>query len=248
MIDLPARSDAAKLSDEQLLEKLQGFGLEGARAELERLCEGALSAGEVALSLLDRCGSAAGEGRLDADWVWLCLLELWRRWWPERVCVEFLDDKIQAGYDALERQEAVIAATIWLDAWSDVVRLGDLTGIDSIREFDERFSMYESLFNWSQDLEDALGNAGREDPELLRARIAVCEEALRRFPDESGLMVENRRRSAGGVVLRARRDRQGRGVVRAVARGRSVLGLGLDRVGRPALLHEQPPEGPRPGR
>ncbi len=195
MIDLPARSDAAKLSDEQLLEKLQGFGLEGARAELERLCEGALSAGEVALSLLDRCGSAAGEGRLDADWVWLCLLELWRRWWPERVCVEFLDDKIQAGYDALERQEAVIAATIWLDAWSDVVRLGDLTGIDSIREFDGRFSMCQSLFNWSQDLEDALGNAGREDPEMLRARVAVCEVALRRFPDERGLMVENRRRA-----------------------------------------------------
>ena len=56
-------------------------------------------------------------------------------------------------------------------------------------------SMYQSLFNWSQDLEDALGNAGREDPEFLRARIAVCEEALRRFPEENRLMVENRRRA-----------------------------------------------------
>jgi len=55
--------------------------------------------------------------------------------------------------------------------------------------------MYQSLFNWSQDLEDALGNAGREDPEFLRARVAVCEEALRRFPDENRLMVENRRRA-----------------------------------------------------
>lgn len=55
--------------------------------------------------------------------------------------------------------------------------------------------MYQSLFNWSQDLEDALWNAGLEDRELLRARIAVCEEALRRFPDESRLMVENRRRA-----------------------------------------------------
>ena len=55
--------------------------------------------------------------------------------------------------------------------------------------------MYQSLFNWSRDLEDALWNAGREDPEFLRARIAVCEEALRRFPDEDELMVENRRRA-----------------------------------------------------
>ncbi len=175
MIDWPARSDAAKLSDEQLLEKLQGFGLEVDRAELERLCEGALSAEEVARPLLDSCRSRAGGGLPHEDWIWLCLLELWRRWWPERVCVEFLGDKIQAGYDALERQDGASVAAIWLDAWSDVVRLCDLTGIDSIREFDDRFSMYQSLFNWSQDLENALWNAGREDPELLRARIAVCE-------------------------------------------------------------------------
>lgn len=195
MIVWPTRSDAAKLSDEQLLEKLQGFGLEVDRAELERLCEGALSVEEVAGPLLARCGAGAGAGRPHEDWIWLCLLELWRRWWPERVCVEFLGDKIQAGYDALERPDAASAAAIWLDAWSDVVRLCELTGIDSIREFDDRFSMYQSLFNWSQDLEDALWNAGREDPELLRARIGVCEEALRRFPDEDELMVENRRRA-----------------------------------------------------
>ena len=176
MIDCPTRSDAATLSDEQLLEKLRGFGLEVDRAELERLCAGALSVEEVARPLLDRCGVGAREGRPHEDWIWLCLLELWRRWWPERVCVEFLGDKIQAGYDALERREATTAAAIWLDAWSDVVRLCELTGIDSIREFDDRFSMYQSLFNWSQDLEDALWNAGREDPELLRARIAVCEQ------------------------------------------------------------------------
>ncbi|MGI8412103.1 MAG: SEC-C metal-binding domain-containing protein [Solirubrobacteraceae bacterium] len=193
MIDCPMRSDAAELSDEKLLEKLQGFGLEGGRVELERLCEGALSAEEVASPLLDRCGP--GDGRPHEDWVWLCVLELWRRWWPERVCVEFLGDKIQAGYDALERREQASAAVVWLDAWADVLRLCDMTGIDSIRGFDDRFPMYQSLFNWSQDLEDALWNAGLEDRELLRVRIAVCEEALRRFPDESQLMVENRRRA-----------------------------------------------------
>jgi tetratricopeptide (TPR) repeat protein len=195
MIDGPTRSDAAKLSDEQLLQKLQELGLEVDRAELERLCEGALSVEEVVWPLLDRWGAGTGEGQPHEDWIWLCLLELWRRWWPERVCVEFLDDKIQAGYDALERRETASVAAIWLDAWSDIERLCDLAGIDSIREFDDRFSMYQSLFNWSGDLEDALWNAGREDSKFLRARIAVCEEALRRFPDEHELMVENRRRA-----------------------------------------------------
>jgi tetratricopeptide (TPR) repeat protein len=195
MIDRPMRSDAAKLSDEQLLEKLRGFGLEVDRAALERLCEGALSVEEVAWPLLDGCGVDVVDGRPDEDWIWLCLLELWRRWWPDRVCVEFLGDKIQAGYDALERREEATAAAVWLDAWSDVVQICELTGIDSIRAFDDRCPMYQSLFNWSGDLQDALWNAGREDPEFLRARIAVCEEALRRFPDEDELMVENRRRA-----------------------------------------------------
>ena len=173
MIDRPTRSDAAKLSDEQLLEKLRAFGLEVDRAELERLCEGALSAEDVAWPLLDRCTVAAGEGRPNEDWVWLCLLELWRRWWPERVCVEFLADKIQAGYDALERREEASAATVWLDAWSDVVRICELTGIDSIRQFDDRCPMYQSLFNWSQDLEDALGTPGSRIPSSC-ARGSRC--------------------------------------------------------------------------
>src|SRR3954462_818474 len=132
MIDSPTRSDAAELSDEQLLEKLQGSGAQVDRAELERLSEGALSVEEVAPALLDRCDAKVGEGRPHEDWVWLCVLELWRRWWPERGCVELLGDKLQAGYDALERREAASAAAVWLDAWSDVVRLCDLAGIDSI--------------------------------------------------------------------------------------------------------------------
>ncbi len=86
-------------------------------------------------------------------------------------------------------------AAIWLDAWSDVLRLCDAAGIRSIEEFDDRFPMTQSLYNWSQDFEMALWNAGLQDRELLLARIEVCEEALRRFPREDQLMTENRRRA-----------------------------------------------------
>jgi len=34
MVDCPTRADAAKLSDEQLLDTLRAFGLEGDRAEV----------------------------------------------------------------------------------------------------------------------------------------------------------------------------------------------------------------------
>jgi hypothetical protein len=207
MIESPTRSDAARLTDEELLEKFQGFGLEVDRAELERLCEGVLSVEEVAQPLLDRCDAGAKQGRPHEDWIWLCLLELWRRWWPERVCVEFLGDKIEAGYDALERQEAASAAANWLDAWSDVVRLCDLAGIDSIREFDGRFSMYQSLFNWSQDLEDALWNAGIEDPEFLACEDRSVRRGAPAVPKRG--RPDGREPPSGGgrVVLRTRRGR-----------------------------------------
>ena len=94
----------------------------------------------------------------------------------------------------LELNANACSAT-WLDAWSDVLRLCDATGIHSIGEFDDRFPMTQSLYNWSQDMEDALWNAGLGDREFLLARIAVCEEALRRFRDEDQLMTENRRRA-----------------------------------------------------
>ncbi len=190
----PLRSSAEQLSDEELLDKLRGFGLDVDRRSLERLCEGALSAEEVAGPLMDSCGFRDDSERMQGDWIWICLVSLWERWWPDKVCLELLDDKVQAGYRELEHDEGACAAT-WLGAWSDVLRLCDATGIRSIEGFDDRFPMTQSLYNWSQDLEDALWNGGLGDCEMLLARIAVCEEALRRFPGEDQLMTENRRRA-----------------------------------------------------
>jgi hypothetical protein len=27
-------------------------------------------------------------GGLHMDWIWICLLALWERWWPDKVCLE----------------------------------------------------------------------------------------------------------------------------------------------------------------
>jgi transposase len=53
----------------------------------------------------------------------------------------------------------------------------------------------QSLFNWIQDLESELWNAGLGDRQFLRARIAFCEEALKRFPTDDDLLIENRKRA-----------------------------------------------------
>jgi hypothetical protein len=196
----PLRSSADPLSDDELLAKLRDLGLGVDRDGVERLCAGALSAEEVARPIVDKLELSDD---MVVDWVWICLLALWARWWPDRVCLELLDDKMQAGYAQDAENDTHAAAVTWLDVWSDVLRLCDATGISAIEEFDDRFPMTQSLFNWSQDLEMALGNAGRDDREILQALIDFCEESLRRFPREDQLMTENRRRALGGAYFDA---------------------------------------------
>jgi hypothetical protein len=114
------------MSDDDLLAKLCGLGVDADREKLAGLCDGALSAEEVVSERL-------GLHDWDADWAWICLTELWQRWWPEKACLELLDDKVQEGYDADQRNDFVASGRIWLSAWSDVLRMCDAIGARSIR-------------------------------------------------------------------------------------------------------------------
>jgi tetratricopeptide (TPR) repeat protein len=191
----PRRSDAQPLRDEELLAQLRSWGVEIDRPGLERLLDEALSAEEIARLLLEQRVFKSKREELESDWIWIGLATLWQRWFPDQPCFERLDDQMQAGYDLLASRDTAAACRIWLEAWKQVLRLFDKSGLKSIQEFDDRFRGTQSLFNWIQDLESELWNAGLEDQQLLSARIAVCEEGLRRFPMDDDLMTENRRRA-----------------------------------------------------
>jgi len=168
---------------------LSSFGIELDRPSLERLCDQALSAEEIAQPLLDQRTFHGRQQQMESDWIWICLSALWQRWFPDKPSFEALDDKMQAGYE-LRASGAVAACHVWLEAWNDVLRILDKAGMHSIQEFDERFQGSQSLFNWMQDLEGELWNAGLEDRQFLTARIALCEEGLRRFRTDDDLMTE----------------------------------------------------------
>jgi hypothetical protein len=111
----PLRSSADSLSDDELLTKLRSVGLDVDRDGVERLCAGALSAEEVAASIVDKL--KLGD-EPTVDWVWISLLALWQRLWPDRPSLELLDDKIQAGYAQDAENDTHAAAVTWLNAWS----------------------------------------------------------------------------------------------------------------------------------
>src|SRR5947209_5558743 len=70
------RSDAKGLTDGELLAKLLSFGIELDRSSLERLCDQALSAEEIAEPLLDERTFHGRQQQMESDWIWVCLSAL----------------------------------------------------------------------------------------------------------------------------------------------------------------------------
>jgi tetratricopeptide (TPR) repeat protein len=100
---------------------------------------------------------------------------------------------MQSGYEFLDARQTTAAARVWLEAWSDALFLFRKARIESIEELDARFRGTQSLFNWIQDLESELWNAGLEDRQFLRARIDVCGQLLEHFALGEDLITENLR-------------------------------------------------------
>ncbi len=183
------------LSNDQLLAKLSSLGIALDRESLGRLCEHNLGAEQVAKRLIERSTFNGRSGKSQIDQVKQCVAQLWQRWFSDMPSFEMLDEKMQAGYALLRKQHnEVDACAVWLDAWSDLLSLLDKSGLQSIEEFDQQFRGSEWVFNWLQEFEQELWNAGIHEPRFFTDRIRVCEENLRRFSSDDALAIENRRR------------------------------------------------------
>src|SRR5262249_30207611 len=95
----PLRSKAKRLTDGELLARLRSFGIDMDRSSLEHLCDEALSAEEIARSLIAKCTFKTKKDEEEGDWIWICIDALWQRWFPDDPSFERLDDKMQAGYE-----------------------------------------------------------------------------------------------------------------------------------------------------
>ncbi|CAA7600572.1 NTF2-like domain protein [Acididesulfobacillus acetoxydans] len=108
------------------------------------------------------------------------------------------DKILEKGYEEYFQHHDLKACVQWRDAWLLFLRIVDSEGITSIKEFDRRFHGYEMVFNWTQDYEQALANAGRRESNFFATRTAYCEEFLRRFESTSDpLVLQNMRRAVG---------------------------------------------------
>jgi hypothetical protein len=161
-------SDARKLSDEDLLGKLQSMSLSFDRESLARYRSESASAEEIFEHLSPQVELPATRNPMERDWLWLSLAVLWERWCPEEPSMEMLDDQIHEGYGLLERGNLSGAVTTWLTAWESYVRIAERFQLTPIDAFDKRFRGTQSIYNWVQDLEMELWNAGLVTPLVSR--------------------------------------------------------------------------------
>ncbi|MEA1926967.1 MAG: SEC-C domain-containing protein [Candidatus Auribacterota bacterium] len=131
-------------------------------------------------------------GMEDDDFIWLAIIELWRRYIPRRPNIEMIDDGIQAGYYLVEENNYPEAMKVWRATWNGIKKIIPRR-IKSIEEAD--YFLYEpltqSIYNWSGDYEMELYNAGLEDKSYFRNRIQYCWEFRRKFPESDESFIYN---------------------------------------------------------
>jgi tetratricopeptide (TPR) repeat protein len=130
------------------------------------------------------------EGRYDDDFVWMAAIVLWKRLIPDRFCFEQIDEQMQEGYRLLEQERIAEACDVWWQVWERVKEkvTPERNTLDAL---DKDFRGMQAVFNWCQDFEMELGNAGIDDPQYHRLRIRYCQEFLGTFSDIDRSMRDN---------------------------------------------------------
>ncbi len=100
---------------------------------------------------------------------------------------------MQKGYSLLEENKTVEACNIWLEVW-DKIKKRFTPKMKSIKDAESLFSGDQFLFNWCQDLEMELGNAGLRDKSFYRKRIDYCREFCSYFPESEISILYNMKR------------------------------------------------------
>lgn len=127
----------------------------------------------------------------DEDFIWLAITELWNRYTPGVINVEMIDDSMQEGYKGLKNRDYEQGIEKWEKAWSMIKSIAP-TRIKSVEDADEYVPhLTQSIFNWCQDLEMELGNAGVEDESYYARRIKYCRDFCRTFPQSDETIILN---------------------------------------------------------
>jgi len=128
----------------------------------------------------------------DEDFIWLAIVELWKRFMPEQINIEMIDDAMQEGYNYLENNRLKGCLERWETAW-DMIKTLVPSSATAVGDADLFLPepLTQSIHNWCQDFEMQLNNAGVDDNTYFKERIGYCNEFCRIFPDSYAHLMVN---------------------------------------------------------
>jgi len=184
-----------ELTTKEIISKLRGFGVYFDEGQFQKDVKSFYSACELADHWKKKFTITAI--RFDLDFIWMACIVLWKRLAPDVINSEQLDDLMQKGYDLIQaegKDKTVEGCKLWLQIW-DHLKHRFTNDMKSIEDAEKVFSGMQSLYNWCQDFEQELHNAGIYDQSFYQKRIEYCREFYSFFPDSDELLTINMKRA-----------------------------------------------------
>lgn len=138
----------------------------------------------------------------DEDFIWIAICELWKRLAPERWNIEMIDDCMQDGYEEIENKSYEEGLSKWETAWEMIKYIvpAHITSVSSADAFMPE-PLTQRIYNWCQDFETELYNAGLKKKACLKRLIKYCREFCERFYETDGLIIQNMLRAEAESYL-----------------------------------------------
>ncbi|MFH1856439.1 MAG: hypothetical protein ABH836_04315 [Candidatus Omnitrophota bacterium] len=138
----------------------------------------------------------------DEDFIWIAICELWKRFFPQRWNIEMIDDCMQDGYEEIKNKNYEEGIIKWETAWDMIkyivpARITSVSGADAFMPE----PLTQSIYNWCQDFETELYNAGVKEKGYLKKLIKYCREFCERFYGTEGLIIQNMLRAEAESYL-----------------------------------------------
>lgn len=149
----------------------------------------------------------------DIDFIWMSSEILWRRFAPEIINSEHINDLMQDGYTNIGNNDIINGCTKWLNVWK-YLKENFTSDMKNIDDAERTFAGLQLLSNWCQDLESELWNAALKEEYFHHERIRYCDEFCNFFPKSSELIIVNMHRAIADSLYEIRDVEKGDGVYR----------------------------------
>ncbi len=178
----------------ELIEELREMGVIFYKENFRKQAQNYISAFDLAE---DKYVKQYNLSDVSVDFVLFAIRELWYRILPDRICVEMINDAMQDGYSYLENDNYVKGLEMWTNAWRMIIEIVPKS-IRSVEAADDFLKdLLQSIYNWCQDYEFELGNAGIRDDSYHTKRIKYCRDFCSKFSDtDENIMVNMLRAEA----------------------------------------------------